>query len=113
MVDRSGWARVIAAVLPLLLLAGCAGQALTPRRSTLVEVMPRFQLTCSSRGLRPGTDAFEGCVQEQVADWQGTSTAQDTGRPSAGPNAGDKARKPADCELSPLGGYYCKPRPSS
>ena len=71
MVDGSGWARVLAAALPLVLLAGCAGQALTPRRSTLVEVMPRFQLTCSSRGLRPGTEAFDGCVEEQVAAWQG------------------------------------------
>lgn len=113
MVDGSGWTRVISAALLPMLLAGCAGQALTPRRSTLVEVMPRFQLTCSARGLRLGTEAFEGCVEEQVAAWQGTSAAQDTGRPSTGPDAADKARKPADCELSPLGGYYCKPRPSS
>ncbi len=113
MVHRSSRARVIAAALPLVLLAGCAGQALTPRRSTLVEVMPRFQLTCSARGLRPGTDAFEGCVEEQVAAWQGAGSTQGTGRPSAGPDARKKATEPADCELSPLGGYYCKPRPSS
>lgn len=93
-------------------LAGCAAQQqiLGPTRS-LPEMMPRFQLACSAKGLRPGTDAFEGCVRGEVAAWRGTSDARDAAPaepPAAAPGAKPATPSaPPECRLSPLGGYDC------
>ena len=103
--------RVAGSSLLLALLAGCAQLGPEPARPSLIEVMPRFQLACSAQGLRPGTDAFEGCVQEQVARWQETGGSRNLpNRPEA---ADTRARPPAaaECRLSPLGGYHCEERP--
>lgn len=86
-------------------LAGCAGGTARPSAS-LAEMMPRFQVACSARGLRPGGEAFEACVRKEVAVWRGT---EDRGEASAKAEGGAVA-KAGNCRLSPLGGYDCGPR---
>ena len=104
--------RVAGSSLLIALLAGCAQLGSEPAQPTLVRVMPRFQLACSAQGLRPGTDAFEGCVRERVAAWRGVGGARDApGSPRrADTKAGAAAPGAAECRLSPLGGYHCERR---
>jgi hypothetical protein len=87
--------RFLAAATILAALGGCAGPTLGPSGGHLESTAQR-QVACSAKGLRPGTDAFAACLGDAAA---GTSSPE--------PKSGAAPTKPANCRLSPLGGYIC------
>jgi hypothetical protein len=90
--------RTIVIMVALTTIAGCAGPTLGPAGGRL-EATTQSQVTCSAKGLRPGTDAFNACLGDRERSTGPAEKA--TGAPTA----------TADCKLSPLGGYICTHRP--
>ncbi len=102
----------VVVLVSLAVLAGCARHGASPAGRSLVEAMPGFQLVCSARGLRPGTEAFEGCVRERAAAWRGAGGVPGASGPPEAAGGKPGVAAGTECRLSPLGGYHCEQRPA-